>query len=159
MQESYKPGIIFKSGEVRSIARLPSRAYIRGQTINFKLEVENRTSCEIAEVTACIVLAGQIRSGRGRLCHEQQDVRVKSRQQTYGSIAANDIATISCELPQDFSELSIDNNLMPCGTTRDYCKLIDFKYQIEVKLVRKGFKRNVNMKTPITVGTCKAAML
>ena len=75
-------------------------------------------------------------------------------QVTCDPVAGDAVSVQNLELPLEF--MDIDNNLIPSGTLDD-CGLIDVKYEIVIKLKRKGLHRNMELKIPVTIGTTNSS--
>ena len=155
VEKSYKPGVFRKSGHLNCIARLPSRAFVKGETIELDLEIANHTPLDIDEVRARVVIEGKARTGYGTF---DETVRFKNRseKEKCGMIAIN--TTETCKLSLDLKNTGIDNNLLPFSRNLQNCKLIDLKYTIEIKFKRKGLHRKLDMKIPIVLGSHNTAL-
>ena len=157
VDQSFKPGLFMKSGELRCTAKLPARAFIRGQNIDLRLEVENQTDTEVTGIKAHVILSGRARAGKGAL-RASASITHKSLKQKHVAIPPHTAEICNFTLPLDFHECSIDNNLIPSGNMID-CKLIDMKYEIVLELKRKGLHRNMDVKIPIVIGAINSAQI
>ena len=152
VDESLDSGIAFwKGGRVSCTAKLPRRAFVRGEEIPLTLEIENQASEKISEVIAQVRLRGKSRTGTGKLtCTHSIDLKGKKVKE--GEIAGSQSKVIQIKVPLDFSESAIDSNLIPAGTLSD-CPLIDVRYELTIKVKRPGMHRNTEMNIPIKIGS------
>ena len=156
VDEGLDSGIAFwKGGRVSCTAKLPRRAFVRGEEIPLTLQIENQASEKISEVIAQVRLRGKSRTGTGKLtCTHSIDLKGKKVKE--GEIAGSQSRVIEMKVPLDFSESAIDNNLIPAGTLSD-CPLIDVRYELTIKVKRPGMHRNIEIAIPIKIGNvnCK----
>ena len=144
-------GIAFcKGGRVSCTAKLPRRAFVRGEEIPITLEIENQASGEIAGVEAQVVLSGEARAGTG-LWAVKRPINLKGKKVEETGIPKGKHGVIQLKVPLDFSESPIDSNLIPAGTLSD-CPIIDVQYDVAVKVKRPGLHRNIEMDIPIKIG-------
>ena len=61
------------------------------------------------------------------------------------------VRTFNWNLPWDFSDCSVDGNLMPVGDL-DCSVLLDINYEIDIDIKRSGLHRNMDIHIPIHIG-------
>ena len=151
VDESLDTGIAFwKGGRISCTAKLPRRAFLRGEEIPLILEIENQASEAISEVIAQVRLRGKSRTGTNKMSLTHS-IDLKGTKIKESGLAGSQSRRIEMKVPLDFSESAIDSNLIPAGTLSD-CPLIDVKYDLKVKVKRPGMHRNIEIDIPLKIG-------
>ncbi len=145
--EHHATGLVHH-GHVTCRAMLPRRAYVRGDVIPLSLHVDNSDHVDITAVTARVLLAGSVHP-EPQSPGIYRSVHLKSEKVRHIGVPAGHIKDFSMPLPLKFQDL--DENLMPTGRL-DECRMIRIRYEIVVKLKRKGLHRHMELKIPIIVG-------
>lgn len=155
-EESLETGVLWKPGKITVKASLPKGGVLIGQTIHLTLEVDNHSSGEISKIEARVRITGKVRLSEKKLALHN-NVNIKSEKVTLEGVPPGMCPRHTVQLPWNFSESSVDGNLLPVGTLDD-CTLLDVKYDVRVKLTRKGAHRNLELSLPITVGNFNSRM-
>ncbi|ELU10637.1 hypothetical protein CAPTEDRAFT_215174 [Capitella teleta] len=153
VEESVDTGIMpfKKGGKLKCKASIPRAAHVRGHSVQLKLEVDNQSKGEISKVQAYIRLQGRARLSDQKLSLSNK-IHLKSEHAIEGPVGAGMCPTYEWTLPWDWSDSSADGRWLPVGQLEE-SKLIDFKYEVVVKLSRKGLHRTMELCLPLTVGS------
>ena len=152
VEETLDTGVIqfWKSGKLSVKVTLPQAGFLKGQDIPLMMEIDNQTKADIKKVKARIRMYGKARQGDGKL-NLSHAINVKGEKVSEGPIATGMCPKLNWTLPWDFSECSVDGNLMPVGDL-DCSVLLDINYEIDIDIKRSGLHRNMDIHIPIKVG-------
>ena len=148
-EETLDTGFLLKTSKIGVKCTIPRKAYARRASIPIKLEIDNNTTLKLDKITAFVCLQGLFRLSDSAVAL-QKEIEVPGKKTSTLDLAPGSI-TLDWQLPWDFSESSVDGNLVPAGPL-DVCKLIDVKYFVNVKVKRKGLHRNLELQIPIYIG-------
>lgn len=155
-QETLDTGVAFwKAGKITCSATIPRTAFVKGEEIPLRVEVDNQSKNEINSVSARIVIHGKATAGTSRFS-PTKPINVKGTKLKEGPLGAGMCPVFNWKLPMDFIQTSVDSLLIPAGNLED-CNLIDIKYHVKVEIKRKGLHRNMELSIPIKVGTENSA--
>jgi hypothetical protein len=141
----------WKSGKITVRATMEKPGCLIGQPVPIRIEICNESNGEINAVSACIRMYGKARQANSRAA-AGNTIDVKSEKVKEGAVAVGMNPVYSWVLPWDFSNCSVDGNLLPVGDLND-SKLLDINYEINIKLKRKALHRNMELHIPIFVGS------
>ncbi len=143
------------NSQVNCVAKVPRRAFTRGEMIPLTLEIDNQANSDISGVVAWVALTGKSRTGLSKLSCSRS-INLKAKKVKEGGVPPSQSKVIKLEVPLDFTESAIDSNLIPAGTLSD-CQYIDIKYNLNIKVKRSGMHRNIEFNVPIKVGNINSS--
>ncbi len=149
MEEVLETGVLWKPGKITVRASIPRRGVLIGEPVHLTLEINNNSSGAITKAEARVRMTGKTLPAKRRCWGKT--ISVKSAKKGVENIGAGMCPVYNWDLPWDFSESSVDGNLVPVGTLND-CGIIDIRYEVRVKISRKGVHRNMEVTVPIVVG-------
>ncbi len=146
-EKGLETGVMRKRGKITILASIPRRGVLIGEDVHLTLEIKNKSNGLITKAEARIRMTGKTKASAMKQCA----ISVKSVKKDVQNISAGMCPVYQWDLPWDFSESSVDGNLLPVGTLND-CSIIDIRYEVRVKISHKDAHRNKEVTLPICVG-------
>jgi hypothetical protein len=147
VEETIDTGLLFKSAKINIKCTVPRKAFVKGEAIPLKLEIDNQSTLKIDKVVAFLHLTGHFKLDSAA----RKDIDVRGKKTTCLDVAPGQMTTLDLQLPWKFAAGSLDVNLLPTGCL-DGWKRVSLQYNITVKAKRNGMHRNLLLNIPLTIG-------
>lgn len=130
----------FTSEPLYMLASISFQAYVPGQTINLKIQVNNQSKTHVKEIKVSLKKIVVLSSFKPKK-------RTKQLVIPEGKVFTDPVPVLTV---QNFEKQIVVPSLPPNISN---CEIIHVRYELRVKAITSGLSRSPKLKLPITIGT------